>query len=654
MANISNIRIIVDNDELEYESPRDLGIKLNRIVDELNSLDTRFGEFSYTFSLPKTKNNRKILGFPDVKGRRGIFVNTQKECKVFNNNELLIDGILELRSVRDEVYDCALFSKFTQLVDSIEGKTLQDIQSLGIIPAFNYEQFIVDHLNQNYKDCDETSYQFPFVWYNTPFTPSSMLNTADNDFRGNAFIPNDKIQNWYYLFSSDSASQTPFNEFFHPQFPPAIYIVKILEAILQDAGWTLDGSFFKRSEVKKIVMLYSGDNDVYDRATEQVSGSTAVNVDLAKFMPDMDQTEFISGLINTFNLYFTIDTVQKIIKFETWTTLFNDKFDPYDITNKVFGDTVKLSRIDNFDPSILFQDVDNKRVLGDGKVMTDSGIIAKDIEYGNIDNKITDLVFNRIGTTDEIELPFGMPVVKRTYLRNDYDIQGANRNTLDMNVFLPMLTEATPQDNVDFPFYDDIADTFLNNTEDKIKHEGTPTLMYYYGQSTSDLVINTTQAKDLYWLGIGTTPTRTRFGFASPFTIPQEDAVDRLNTHLNNVNLDPSLIATKDTAEVSYLKGNFFNLGLTGGTLSDIPEYSLTFGDSETFNETLWTKFHRPKYDLYFNSELLEANMRMNVVDWKEMQINRPIQYNNEIYGIISIQNYDPIANTAEVKLIKK
>ncbi len=82
-------------------------------------------------------------------------------------------------------------------------------------------------------------------------------------------------------------------------------------------------------------------------------------------------------------------------------------------------------------------------------------------------------------------------------------------------------------------------------------------------------------------------------------------------------------------------------------------DYSLVFDSQGYFHNTLWDVFHKPKYDRYKYSEILEAEMVMNEYDWQEMQLSRAIQYNNEIYHIVSIENYNPIINNASVKLIK-
>ena len=656
--NTTNIKILVEGSyQLEYNKPEDLGIKFNRTVDDLTDLSKRFGEFSYTFSLPKTKINNKAFEFANAKGRKGIFVGTTKTCRVYNNNRLLLDGIIELRGVSQDTYDCAFFSTFTQLIDLIGSKNLKDITSdiLGVINNFSYETDLISHLNAGYTSSDDTVFQFPFTYYGTVFTPYSVLNGASNDFNGNSFnIPDNYTQNWYYIFGSDSATET--NKAYIHQFPMGIYIVSIMQAIMDDLGWTLGGSFFEREEIKKILMLYTGDNDTYDRAIgcpdsmlTQCSGISD-NLVIKTFLPDMAQTDFISGLMNMFNLYFTLDLDNKIIKFETYDNMFGDSYNPYDITNKVFSDTAKFSRIDNYDPSILFEDVDNQRVLGDNKVMIDSEDLANNTTYDVTDDSYTSKVFNKIGTTSEIKLPFGMPVIGRKYLRNDLTNSGSDQSAGDFQIFLPILTNQTPNDNNNQGFYSSTGDTSVNNTEDTISFNGKPTLMYYYGQSLSDYrkIVGHDNA-EFYYLGIGSSPTRTKIGFASPFDLLQGNKLDNINTYLG----DSPVAKSVDTAEISYLKGLFYNLGKQAGDINNIPDYSLTFNDSD-YHDTLWTKFHKSKYDLYTNSEMLEADMRMSDYDWSEMQINRPIKYNDELYSIISIDNYDPVLNTASIKLIKK
>lgn len=62
MANLSNIDILIDNQyHLDYETAESLGLKLSKKVLDQNDLTKRFGEFSYSFSVPKTKVNSTIF-----------------------------------------------------------------------------------------------------------------------------------------------------------------------------------------------------------------------------------------------------------------------------------------------------------------------------------------------------------------------------------------------------------------------------------------------------------------------------------------------------------------------------------------------------------------------------------------------------------------
>ena len=144
-----------------------------------------------------------------------------------------------------------------------------------------------------------------------------------------------------------------------------------MKQILTDAGWTLGGQFFVRDNIKKILYLYSGEDDIYDQATGVVAGHTD-SIQLAKFLPDMSQTDFLTGIINCFNLYFKIDINNKIVNFETYDTFFNstDDVDPYDITNLVDNNSGNnnFSYFSNNNPSLVFENAENRNVFGDNEV----------------------------------------------------------------------------------------------------------------------------------------------------------------------------------------------------------------------------------------------------------------------------------------------
>jgi len=82
--------------------------------------------------------------------------------------------------------------------------------------------------------------------------------------------------------------------------------------------------------------------------------------------------------------------------------------------------------------------------------------------------------------------------------------------------------------------------------------------------------------------------------------------------------------------------------------------FSLVFDDNGYFHQTLWSKFHKYKYERYQQSELLTANIHMTSYDWNQMQINRPIKYRGELYSLVEISGFNPVSQIGQIKLIKK
>lgn len=629
MANTNRIKIIVYGEELDYKSVEDLGIKFNRVVDDLQDLSKKFGDFSYSFALPITKNNSKIFNYANAHGKRNKFIpNQDLPCTVYNNNELLLDGVISLQGITNDSFNCIFYSKLKEFTDIIKDKTLRELEFDEI--TFNYETTIIDHLNADYGDSDTALYQFPLVFYSTYYCQYSIYN-GENDFNGNAIIADQMYQNYYYCFNSVTGGK--YNRFYHHQFPMSLYVVRIVEQIFKDAGWTIGGQFWNHPDVKKIVLLYAGEQDIYDQATGIESGSGEVQLQPAKMLPKMKQLDFIKGLINTFNLYFKIDVNNKSIIFEPWTTYFTSGFNPYDITSKVFKETIEIDYMDNNDPSITFKEGQNRLVMGDNLVSTGYTTNPDSMTWHKASEVNLDKFFNKVGTTDEISLPWAEPTVKRTYLWNDYDSAGSSTGAGAQQIYTPLMSKQNPNENGSKPFNKSSGHTYVFNTEETIKFDGKPMLAFYLGQAT-----DTYNYINIY---TGSTINRVKFGVASPYQ------VNAYRTPIQSYMDAPDSLNDRKTIAATYLETSYNMLSTNTTT------FSLCLDDNGYFHDTLWSKFHAPKYDRYTNSDIFTAKMRMNNFDWNEMQINRPIMYNNEIYHIVEIKGYDPIQRLATITLIK-
>lgn len=623
----TNIRIVTKYGELYYKSVEDLNILFNRIVDDFTDVENRYGEFSYDFFLPNIKQNASIFDYVIQHGRKKVFRKNQDiPCKVYNNNELILNGIISLIGISEEGYRCKFNSNFTALIDILQEKKLNEL-TFPLI-EWNYEETIIDHILANYADADETIYQFPLSFYSTKYAEEDLYKTPDiSDSEGILFRTDNARQNFYYFLNSLTTNK--FNRTFYHEMPPAVYLVSIVKQIIEEAGYSLGGQFFEQDNIKKIIYVYAGEDDIYDKATGVYSGSTTLQLQLGKFLPDLRQSDFIQSIINMFNLYMIVEG--NVVKFETYKNLFGDVSNPYDLTDKIDEKTIEFEYA-YYNPSITFEVSNNEEVLGDSKVM--SGNTETFVKNDNIYFNET---FNYVGDEGNLRIRFAEPNISVKRLWNDYDISGNTTSSGATNIYLPMLSKQTIYNNEGKPFNKNAEDNYLFNNESSITFRGTGTLMYYYGIST-----NPHHYINIY---TGTTINRIPIPIVSPFQFKafRDDISDVIT------GMTVSTINTKEAVVASYLKSLEIMLG---GDISKETDYSLVFDDTY-LHDTLYTTYHQRKYDRYMNSEMLTADVRLTPYDWQQLQINRPVRYNKELYHIVSIESYDIVNQVGIIKLIK-
>ncbi|MFW6377354.1 MAG: hypothetical protein ACOCZ5_01785 [bacterium] len=660
-----NIKIITDSgEELDYISAEDLGITFNRIIDDNLEVDKRWGEYSYSFSLPKTKNNARIFKFAGVHNTRNKFKNNRVNISIYNKNELVVSGILELESIEEDSYECSFYSKLTQLIDELEDLTLKDITTMPIIDDFKYEETIADHINANYKSSDDTSYQFPLVFYNTYFTPYNVYSTL-TDFEGYDFREDgDRApQNFYYILNKTQTGND--NEFYFHQFPPAFYLKSVIKALFKHIGWGMSGSFWENEDIKKIIMLYSGENDIYDSATLWKNDSTdeyikptgdtfapapdgySVSIDLNQFLPDVDAQDFIKSIINTFNLYMFVDVNNQIVTFETYDLIFTNRVSPYKLDNKIDQDSIVVQNTDESKFSILFNEPNNKNHLGDNYYINSSSTNALELSnYTKTSNEYYDSTYNyKIDADEEIEVGFAAPKVKRMFIRNVENFAGDITDANDHVIFIPDMSEQTRYDNNNTPFNKDIDDTTVNNTEETIKFKGEPTLMFYYGISDCDFEQDSGKGSASDYFYINFNNTKQKIPIASPFALINYR--DRINKQLDR---DDDSDSIKASMYASYLQTIYLNMGDTSEITTD---FSLIFSNSYGLANTLTSKFYNTRINRYENSEIIEADIRINNVDWINLTLNQPLIYRDELYSLMELSDYNIIENRAKIKMIK-
>ncbi len=687
MANLNNVKIELYNGErLDYESPQSLGIKFNRIVDDFTNPSKRSGEFSYSINLPKTKKNDDIFEYADVKGRTKIFVGKSFPCRVFNNEVLLLDGIIELVGIDSDSYRCNFYSNVTQLIDDIGNKSLTDLDFVSAIPYpdsysfIDIEKFIIQHIEAGYANSDETSFQFPLIYYSNFYLPG--------------IIADPNLLNFRYVFDIYNSSSDQFdnsnpqkNWIYYHQLPPAFYLVSIVNSIFENSGWSIGGSWINREEVKKIIVPYVNDNPP-EYSIDFINNT----INLTKTLPKIKQIDLLKNIISLFDLYIFINPQTKEVVLEDFVTLFSNNTNPYNINNKIDIDTINKKYDFDFNVKAQFDDSDNNKFAGckNQSIYVNNNndldcISFTIIPYAPFDatfsypNTIPPYIDNSyIGKDDgtkSLSISFEVGNLLSTYLYNVYSKNGTlnpSSETYNLPISIPMISTQNftgPSDEIQVN--SPTGSTFVDNSPSEMEYSGTLQLLYYYGtdmfngnaSTYSGFTDNWTgNFNDYAYINVATGGTTTiptgkaiSIPFASPYQLIRNSDRDRIVQLIQEYyDGGQGYLSTYRGMEIQNLLRTYY----MGGNTNDIYEttpYSLVMGNGEDLLfDTLYTKFHRPKYQELQNGHLLTAIMRMDENDWREMQINRTIIYNDELYRLVAIKGYDPINRTANIELAKK
>ena len=177
-----------------------------------------------------TRNNIEIFGYAGTPDVKNIFKINPIDVQVFNNDLLILSGQLELQTIEDDKYKCIFYSKLTQLTDALKDKNMQE---LTVCPKIEwaYEDTIRNHIASGGNNSDETPYQFPLIWYNTFFCPTSVFTGLTDtivDYNGTTnhiFQRERDRQNWAYLINHTTLGE---NEMYMHQTPLAFFLKSLL------------------------------------------------------------------------------------------------------------------------------------------------------------------------------------------------------------------------------------------------------------------------------------------------------------------------------------------------------------------------------------------------------------------------------------------
>ena len=151
------ISIVVNGNEIELEKQESLNLRINNVIFNPTEINSKQGEYSFSFDLPITNKNSKIFSYSNNLSKVNKF-NKKYECIVYADGTEIFNGKLIVKSISNESFKCNIYTAKLNTIEDIFGDSvLTNIK--WEVPFENYET--INGVNADLS----TKYFFPLVSY---------------------------------------------------------------------------------------------------------------------------------------------------------------------------------------------------------------------------------------------------------------------------------------------------------------------------------------------------------------------------------------------------------------------------------------------------------------------------------------------------------
>lgn len=227
ISNIHYIELYINNESIELESQNSLNLRLNNILFDPTKTTTTQAEYSFSFDVPSTPHNDKVLNYANNLSRINKF-HARYPAQVYADGHLIFDGSLTIQkySSKDKMYSCNLVNIKINTLDEIFGDT--KLTDLKWMVDFDGAPTI-NSVNEDYN----TKYFFPLVSYGV--------------FQKN-FVSKDSVAATY----TPKHNLDKYNKWWVESFYPSLNVVETMKRAFESKGYTVGGSVFSDPNIKYI------------------------------------------------------------------------------------------------------------------------------------------------------------------------------------------------------------------------------------------------------------------------------------------------------------------------------------------------------------------------------------------------------------------
>lgn len=217
ISDVHYIELYINGELIELVSQESLNLRINNVLFDPTKTTTTQAEYSYSFDIPSTPNNDRILNYANNLSRTNKF-HARYPSQVYADGHMIFDGSLTIQkySAKDKMYTCNLVN--------IKINTLEEIFGEMVMTDLKWEVPFdgaptINSVNADYN----TKYYFPLVSYGV--------------FKKD-YVTKDEVAATY----TPKHNLDKYNKWWIESFYPSLNMVETMKKAFESKGYTVGGS----------------------------------------------------------------------------------------------------------------------------------------------------------------------------------------------------------------------------------------------------------------------------------------------------------------------------------------------------------------------------------------------------------------------------
>lgn len=274
----NQVKLVVNGNVVDTSD--NFNIKLQREVKDANDIESRRGDFSYTFELPMTASNNELFNFTnDIQLKDRYYKRFNYTAKVLVNETEIIEGNLRFPKFNysKKTYSTNLISNSIDWASGLKERSLQQLETLGdeSVGSVSMYESVTAYTASTALHSDSQVLVFPLVAYGQYFVPFNEL--YKNIIDGTPQL-------------GETLDQRP--QVTYLDIPPSFYLHKVIRAMFKDVGFTVAGSWINSDFTKSLVMPYTGDKPAVIYGFSNLIGAAKGTAPTVNFIDESNRTSF--------------------------------------------------------------------------------------------------------------------------------------------------------------------------------------------------------------------------------------------------------------------------------------------------------------------------------------------------------------------------